>query len=171
MLGELFVETEIILKGDGGEGLVFLADIDALLRLDRLMEAIGPAAAGHQASGELVDDDDLAVFHHVLHVAAVEGVGLDCGLDVVLEVPVLDVGDVADAEQAFDLFPTFVGDSDGLVLFVDDVVFSEDLGFALLDFFAEDELGDDLIGAEIFVGGLIGGAGDDEQSAGLVDED
>ena len=38
-------------------------------------------------------------------------------LDVVLEVPVFGVGDVADAEEAFDFFPAFVGDGDGRGLF------------------------------------------------------
>ncbi len=58
--GELLVEAEVVLEGDGGEGLIFLADVDAFFCLDGLVEAIGPAAAGHEAAGELVDDDDLA---------------------------------------------------------------------------------------------------------------
>jgi hypothetical protein len=33
--------------------------------LDRLMQAVGPAAAGHQPAGELVDDHHLAVLHDV----------------------------------------------------------------------------------------------------------
>ena len=122
MPAEFFVQAEVVLEGDGGEGLVFLADGDAFFCFDGLVESVGPAAAGHEAAGELVDDDDLAIFDDVLDVALVEGVGLDGDLDVVLEVPVFGVGDVADAEQAFDLFPAFVGDGDGRVLFVDDVV-------------------------------------------------
>ena len=169
--GELFVEAEVVLEGDGGEGLVFLADADALFCLDCLVESVGPAAAGHEASGELSTMMTLAVFDDILHIALVEGVGLDRGLDVVLEVPVFDIGDVADAEQLLDLFPAVVGDGDGFVLFVDDVVFGEDLGFALLDLFAENEFGNDLVDADILVGGLVGGAADDERGAGLVDED
>ena len=57
------------------------------------------------------------------------------------------------------------------MLLVDDVVFGEDLGLALLDLFAEDELGNDLVDADVFVGGLVGRAGDDERGAGFVDED
>ncbi len=70
--GELFVQAEVVLEGDGGEGLVFLADGDAFLGFDGLVEAIGPAAAGHEAAGELVDDDDFAVLDDVLDVALVE---------------------------------------------------------------------------------------------------
>jgi len=49
-------------------------------------------------------------------------VGLDGDLDVVFEVPVLGVCDVADAEEFFDLLPTLVGDGDGACLLVDDEV-------------------------------------------------
>ena len=131
--GELFVEAEVVLEGDGGEGLVFLADLHAFLGFDGLVQAIGPAAAGHEAAGELVDDDDFAVLDDVLDVALVEGVGLDGDLDVVLHVPVFGVGDVADAEQLFDLLPAFVGDGDGAGLFVDDVVAGPGLGLEGLD--------------------------------------
>jgi hypothetical protein len=39
---------------------------DAFLGLDGLVQAVGPAPARHQAAGELVDDDDLAVLHDVV---------------------------------------------------------------------------------------------------------
>ena len=96
---ELLVEAEVVLEGDGGQRLVFLADVDAFLGLDGLVQSVGPAAAGHQAAGEGVDDDDFAVLDHVFDVALVERVGLDGGFDVVLEFPVLGVGDVVDAER------------------------------------------------------------------------
>ena len=47
-----------------GEGLVLALDFDVFLGFDGLMEPIAPAAAGHQAAGELIDDDDLAFLHH-----------------------------------------------------------------------------------------------------------
>ena len=136
---ELLVEAEVVLEGDGGEGLVFLADVDAFLGFDGLVQAVGPAAAGHEAAGEGVDDDDFAVLHHVVDVALVEGVGLDGGFDVVLEVPVFGVGDVVDAESLLDGDPAFVGDADGAVLFVDDVVAGEGFAFEAVDLFAQFE--------------------------------
>ncbi len=39
------------------------------------MQTVAPAAAGHQAAGELVDDDDLAVLDDVVLVALEEHVG------------------------------------------------------------------------------------------------
>ena len=169
--GELFVEAEVVLEGDGREGLVFLADLDAFFGFDGLVEAVGPAAAGHEAAGELVDDNDLAVLDYVLYVALVEGVGLDGDFDVVLHVPVFRVGDVADAEELFYLLEAFVGDGDGAGFFVDDVVTGPGLGFEGLDELALFELRDDGVGDGVLVGGLVGGAGDDEGGAGFVDED
>ena len=97
--------------------------------------------------------------------------GLDGDFDVVLEVPVFRVGDVADAEQLFDLLPALVGDGDGAGLLVDDVVAGPGFGLEGFDEFAEFKLGDDDVDAGVLVGGLVGGAGDDERGAGLVDED
>ena len=72
---ELLVHPEVVLEGDGREGLVLPLDLDLLLGLHGLVEAVGPAPSRHQASRELVDDHDLAVVHHVVHVALEEGVG------------------------------------------------------------------------------------------------
>ncbi len=54
---------------------------------------------------------------------------------------------------------------------VDDEVAGPGLFFERLDELAEFELGDDEVDAGVLVGGLVGGAGDDERRAGLVDED
>ena len=68
---ELLVLAEVILEGDGGERLVLALDLDPFLGLDRLVQAVAPAASRHQAAGELVDDHDPAVLDHVLHVELV----------------------------------------------------------------------------------------------------
>ncbi len=74
---EFFVEAEVVLNRDGGEGLCFLLDGDAFLGLDRLVEAVGPTAAGHFAAGVFIDDDDLVVLHDVLHVLFENAVGFE----------------------------------------------------------------------------------------------
>ncbi len=70
--GELVVEPEVVLQGDGGQGLVLLLDGHPLLGLDRLVEALGVAATLEHPSGELVDDLHLAVVEEVVHVALIE---------------------------------------------------------------------------------------------------
>ena len=59
--GELLVQPEVVLERDRRQRDVLLLIGDALLGLDRLVEALRPAAALHDAAGELVDDLDLAV--------------------------------------------------------------------------------------------------------------
>ncbi len=72
MPAELVVEAEVVLEGDRRERLVLLADPNALLGLDGLMESLGPAASLEDAAGELVDDHHLAVDDRVVGVALEE---------------------------------------------------------------------------------------------------
>ena len=69
---EFAVQAEIVLKGDGRQGLVFGLDVHTLFGLNRLVQAIAPTPPRHQAPGELVDDDDLAVLVHIVLIAVVE---------------------------------------------------------------------------------------------------
>ncbi len=59
--GQLLVLAEVVLEGDRGERLVLALDLHLLLGFHRLVQAVAPAPAGHQAPGEFVDDDDFAV--------------------------------------------------------------------------------------------------------------
>ena len=72
---KLAVETEIVLERDGGHGLVFGLNGDTFLGFNRLMQAIAPAPARHQSAGELVNNHNLAVLHHIVLIAMVEMVG------------------------------------------------------------------------------------------------
>ena len=72
---QLLVEPEQVLEGDGGQGLVLALDGHVFLGLDGLVEPVRIAAAFHEAAGELVDDDDLAVADHVIHVPLEDHVG------------------------------------------------------------------------------------------------
>ena len=48
--------------------LALVLDLNPLLGLDGLVQPLVVPAAKHQAAGELVDDDDLAVLDHVVDV-------------------------------------------------------------------------------------------------------
>ena len=52
--------------------MVFGLDVHTLFGLNRLVQAIAPTPPRHQAPGELVNDDDLAVLVHIVLVAVVE---------------------------------------------------------------------------------------------------
>ena len=96
------------------------------------MQAIGPAAPRHHAAGEFVDNDDFAVFDHVFDIFAIERVGLDRRVDVVLQRPVFRVGNISDPEQPLDLFPTLVADRDIAMLLVDHVIAGKNLSLRII---------------------------------------
>jgi len=58
------------------------------------MQAVGPAPAGHGASGELIDDDDFAAAHDVFDIALIERVGAQRGVQMMHQA---DVGGVVQA--------------------------------------------------------------------------
>ena len=81
--GQLGIHAEQVLEGDRGQRLVLALDLDLLLGLERLVQALGVAPARHHAAGELVDDDDLAVLDDVVDVAREQLVGAQRLGDVV----------------------------------------------------------------------------------------
>ena len=102
---ELPVHAEVVLEGDGGEGLVLALDLHLLLGLHRLVEPVRPAPAGHEAARELVDDHDLPVLHHVVDVALEERVRAQALVDVVEHVHVRRVPEVLDPQQLLGVEP------------------------------------------------------------------
>ena len=120
--GELVVEAEEVLQGDRGERLVLVLDLHPLLGLDRLVHALVVAAAGEDAAGVLVDDQDLAVHDDVVLVALEQLLGLDGVVQVADERGVHRLVEVVDAEVVLDLGDAALEDADGALLLVDLVV-------------------------------------------------
>ena len=88
---QLAVQAEIVLEGDRGHGLVLGLDLHPLLGFHRLVQPIAPPASGHQSTGELVHDDDLAVLHHVVLIAVVDVVRAQRRIQVMHEADVRGV--------------------------------------------------------------------------------
>ena len=76
------VETEIILESNRGQSLVFGLNLNTLFGFHRLVQAIAPAAARHQATGELVHNDDFALLHHIVLVAVVQQITAQRGVQM-----------------------------------------------------------------------------------------
>ena len=172
--GELLVEAEVVLERDRRERLVLLLDRDVLLRLDRLVKALAPAAPFHDATGELVDDLHLAVLDHVVDVVLVERLRLERLDQVVDELDVPGAVEVVDPQRALDLFDPRLGRRYGLVLLVVEevVLLRERLVVELraLRLRTVEPLHD---AREVVVGPRGGRrlAGDDERRPRLVDQD
>ena len=173
--GELAVKAEIVLERDRGKRLVLLLDVDVLLGLDGLVQTLGVASAEHQAAGELVDDDDLAVLDDIVDVALHDAVGAQRLVDMVRERGVFDVGKVFEIERALGLRDAAGGQRGGAGLFVDDIVGVEILALLLL--FVDGgvdhlfEPGDKVVRLAVEIRALVALAGDDQRRPGLVDED
>ena len=138
---------------------VLFLDLDAFFGLDGLVQAVAPLPARHQAAGELVDDDDLAVLDDVVHVALVEVMGLERVVDQVRPLHVAGRVEAFDAGQPLGLADAFVGQVGRVLLLLDLEV----------DVFLE--LPGDLVGLGVLGDVVVGRAGDDERRAGFVDED
>ena len=166
--GQLLEHAEVVLERDRREGLGLLLRLEALLDLDRLVQAVRPAPAVHLPAGEVIDDDDLHalgpaalvldLLDHVLLVVLVDLVGADRVLEVVR--PVLEARGVeaVDLEQLLGADDTLLREGGALLLFLDLVVH-----VAL-------ELTHDRIGLVVLAHVLLGRAGDDQRGPGLVDQ-
>ena len=173
--GELAIEAEVVLERDGRERLVLALHAHVLLGLDGLMQTVAVAAAEHEAAGEFIDDDDLAVLDDVVNVALHDAVGADGLIDVVHEGGVFDVGEVFQPEGRLRLGDAAGGERRGARLLVDDIV---GVKILVLLFLVVDggvglafEAGGKVLRLAVEVGALIALTGDDERRARLVDED
>jgi len=157
--GQLPVKAEEVLERDAGDGLGLLLDAEPLLDGDGLVDAAAPDAPLHQAAGELVHDDHLAVLDDVVLVPLEELVDLDGRLDEVGPVHrLLDV-EAVHPQHPLGARNPLVGQSDGLLLELDLVVAAGRQGLG------------DVVGHVVLLGLVHHGAADDEGHARLVHQD
>ena len=127
--GQLLVQAKVVLEGDRAKSLVFALDRHAFLRLDGLVQAIGPASTGEGAPGELIDDDDLAIAHDVLDIALIQRMRTHRCVQVVHDGEVLGVvkalavtEDAIGAQQCFGVLHAGFGQVHLLLFLVNPVV-------------------------------------------------
>ena len=139
------------------------------------MQTLVVAAADHQASGELVHDDDLTVLDHIVDIPLHHAVGLDGLIDVVGKGHVLGGGKVLDLEVGFGLLDAAGGQGAGLVLFVHDVIavgllIGGDFVFQL-HHHALAQGAHEAVHLGVQAGRVLAAAGDDQRGAGFIDQD
>ena len=162
--GQLAVEAEIVLEGDRGEGDVLRLDFGPFLGFDRLVQPLAVAPPLHHPAGELVDDHHLPVAQDVVAIALEQFVGPQGLADVMHERRVLGVIERALLEQSlleqdrFDIFVAFLRQGGGADFLVDFVMLRHQLRNQPVD-------------AEIEIRAVLGGAGDDQRGARLIDQD
>ena len=177
----LVVQAEVILKGDRRQRLVLCLDLHALFGFHRLVQAIAPAATGHQATGELVHDDDLTLLNHIVLVAVVQMLRSQSSVQVVHQ---RDVGGVIEAgafrnqahlcQHCFSLFVALLGQENLVCFFIqrevprgDDAFTGARIGFAFLTCEQRHNLLHRQVGGRV----VFGLAADDQRGTGFVDQD
>ena len=75
------IHAEVILQGDGGEGLSGCLYLHTLLGLDCLMKSIAPTTTFHDTTCLFIDNLHLAVHDDIVVVLHEHGVGLEQLLD------------------------------------------------------------------------------------------
>ena len=120
--GELTVEAEIVLEGNGRKGLVLLLHVDVLLGLYRLMQTLGVAAAEHETSRKLIDNDYLAVLDDIIYIALHDAVRLERLIYMVRQRCVLDIRQIFQPEGLLRLGDASCGQRSAVRLFIDDIV-------------------------------------------------
>ncbi|NYH14005.1 hypothetical protein GGD41_001233 [Paraburkholderia bryophila] len=178
--GQLRVHTEVVLERDRRERLVLALDLDVFLRLDSLMQTVGPAAARHQTAGEFVDDHHFVVLHHVVlifeeqRVCAQRGVHVVHQRDVLRRVQAFALADQAPlGEQTLGLFVARFRQENLAAFLVQRVVTrlfdAGAVGFLFADLAFEQRR--QRVHAHVEFGVIFGLARDDQRGAGFVDQD
>ena len=170
--GQLPVHAEIVLERDRSQRLVLALDVDTFLGLDRLVQAVGPAAPGHEAPREFIDDHDLAVLHDVMLVAVEQRMRAQRRVEMVHEgnvVGVVQAGTRRDqpglGEDRLGVFVAHLGQQHGMGL----LVHPEIARPAVLDLARQ--LGYQLVQPVVHVDVVVSLARDDQRRACLVDQD
>ena len=133
--GFLLVFVKQVLECDRRQRLGFTSDLDMFLRLNRLMQTVRITAAGHNTSGELVDDHDFVFRRHdIILITMHQIVCTQRQNDVVLDLQVFRVSKVVDMEELLHPAYTFFGQVDLFLLLIDDKV------TGLHDIFAHDRI-------------------------------
>ena len=162
---DLVVHTVVVLQGDGSVGDVFRLHLDAFLGFNGLMQAVGPAASGHQTAGEGVDDDDLSGLDEIVFVAFENEFRLQSLFDIAHHAFLFD-GDLFRAggvtehhtKHFFDMIQPVIIQVDVAVLFTDFI-------------FIRAQLFDDPGDPVVFFHIIRCRPGDDQRGPGFINED
>ena len=177
--GELVIESEVVLECNGRESLALVLNVDTLFCFDRLMQTLVVASAEHDASGELVDYEHLAVLHDIVNIAAHDAYRLYCLVDVVLYGHVRGIHEVVEIEILLCLCDTLLSQHGGSRLFVnyDVAVFADLVGGvfesrrgAKLFYALEIERAGKSVRLLIEIGRAVAAAGYDKRRSRLIDK-
>ena len=118
----LGVQTEVVLKSNGCQGLIFSLDLHAFLRFDRLVHTIVVTTPRKHTASVFVNDQDFSPVDDVIAIAMEKFL---CTNRVIEEADQRSIScfvEVLDTQLIFNLVDTGFKDTDGLLLLIDFVV-------------------------------------------------
>ena len=118
----LGVQTEVVLKSNGCQRLIFSLDLYAFLCFDRLVHTVVVAAPRKHTTGVLINDQDLSPVNDVIAIAVEEFLCADCVIEEANQRSISCFIEVLDTQLILNLVDTGFKDTDGLLLLIDFIV-------------------------------------------------
>ena len=143
------------------------------------MKTLGITAADHQAAGELIHNEYLAVLYHIILILGEQGVGPKSLLDIMVQLRIFRIGQRLHFEPGFGFGNALRCQLNGAATDIAHVVAAlhlldahELIGFAhVLHIFAPGQAADEPVGLPVHFGAFLSLAADDQGSTGFIDED
>ena len=157
---EFAIQAEIVLQRHGGEGLILRLDFYCFLSFDGLVNTFVISTSGENSPGVLIDDEHLAIHHHIIFVALEEGFGFQGVIQKRDEWRVCGFIQVVDPEIILDFFDTRLQNTNGSLFLIHFVIAINDEPFR-----------NSCKLPKPTVCFTRGGAGNNERCSGLIDED
>ena len=156
---ELLVHAEIVLEGNGCQRLILASDRNSLFCFNSLMKPVRPSTPRHKSSGKLVDDNNLSTLNNVVHITLKRGVGSQRLLHVVHELDVTWIEEILNVKKLLYSLNADVRERWLLRLQIN------------FEIFVALQTWNDLVDDEVFIGRLLGRAGNDERRTSFIDQD
>ena len=122
--GQFLVHAEIVLERNGSERLALALDLHALFGFDGLVQPVRITAAEHEASSELIHDDDFAVFDHIVFVSVHQTVRPQRLVEMMRQFHIFIIVQVPDVQRLFRLGDARFRRCYRVQLLIDSVVFA-----------------------------------------------
>ena len=154
--GNLLVHTEVILQGNAGQRLALIFNNHIFFGFNSLVQTVAVAAAVHQAAGEFVNNNHLAVFHHVIPVTLKQKFCFQSLLYIMVNFRVGVIVKVGNAQQVLSFGHAIRGQHNRASLFVNGKIL------------VAPHTGGDFSHLIVALGGLFRLAADNQRGAGFI---